>query len=133
MAIGFTILNAESYNSTGANIQVIPDNVMSRNSTGAVLVAAFGDGYEQRASYGINSVREGFEVTFSQRAKSEIDDIVDFFESKRAVTAFTFTVPNSNESGNEEAIKVVCEDYSTSYLNSEFYSCSATLRRVYEP
>lgn len=133
MAIGFTIPSAESYNTSGGDIQVLPDNVMSRTSTGDVLVAAFGDGYEQRASYGINSVREAFEVNFSNRAKAEIDDIVDFFEAKRGVTAFTFTVPNSNESNNEEALKVVCDDYSTVYLNANFYSCSATLRRVYEP
>ena len=133
MAIGFTIPSGESYNTTGSDIQVLPDNVMSRSSTGDVLVADFGDGYEQRASYGINSIREVFEVAFSNRAKAEIDDIADFFEAKRGVTAFTFTVPNSNAGGSEEALKVVCDDYATVYLNANFYSCSATLRRVYEP
>jgi len=133
MAIGFTILDAESYNTSGGDIQVLPDNVMARSSSGIVLVAAFGDGYEQRASYGINSVREVFEVIFSNRAKAEIDDITSFFEAKRGVTAFTFKVPNSNAGGSEEALKVICEDYSTVYLNANFYTCSATLRRVYEP
>ena len=33
MAIGFIIASSESYNGTGGNIQVIPDNVMNRTST----------------------------------------------------------------------------------------------------
>jgi len=132
MATGFTILQSESYNETGSDIQVIPDNTMRRESTPQVLTAFFGDGYEQRASNGINSLREDYSVQFSTRQKSEIDNIINFFDDKKGITAFNFTVPDTNSLGNESTIKVVCQNYTTSFDNSNFYSCSATFRRVYE-
>jgi phage-related protein len=132
MAIGFTIPQAESYNETGGDIQVIPDNDMRRQSDPEVLLAKFGDGYEQRAANGINSLREQYSVTFSSRQKSEIDNIVSFFSVKKGITSFDFTVPDTNGLSNETTIKVVCDSYNTTFMNSEFYTCSATFRRVYE-
>lgn len=132
MATGFTIPQAESYNTTGGDIQVIPDNVMRRQSSPVVLMAKFGDGYEQRAANGINSIAEQYSVSFATRQKSEIDDIVSFFTVKKGITSFDFTVPDTNGTNNETAIKVVCDSYSTSFTNSNFYSCDATFRRVYE-
>ena len=48
--------------------------------------------------------------------KEEIDDIVGYFDSLKGVTAFNFTIPDSNASGTpkETILKVVCEDFSTS-------------------
>lgn len=132
MALGFTIPQAESYNSTGSDIQVIPDNVMVRQSSPSVLIAKFGDGYEQRSANGINSIQEAYNVSFATRQKSEIDDIIDFLDSKKGVTSFDFTVPDTNGTNNETTVKVVCDNYSTEFVNSNFYSCSATFRRVYE-
>ena len=132
MAIGFTIPQAESYNETGSDIQVIPDNTMRRQTDPAVIVASFGDGYEQRAANGINSLKEEYSVQFNSRQKSEIDNIIDFFDAKKGVTAFNFTVPDTNGTNNEATIKVVCFRYNTSFDNSNFYSCNASFRRVYE-
>jgi phage-related protein len=132
MALGFTIPQAASYNSTGSDIQVVPDNVMARQSTPSVLMIKFGDGYEQRAANGINSIQELFDVSFSPRQKSEIDDIIDFLDSKKGVTSFNFTIPDTNGTNNETTIKVVCQEYATEFINSNFYGCSATFRRVYE-
>ena len=132
MALGFIIPNAESYNGTGGDIEVLPDNVMSRSSSPVKLLVEFGDGYEQRAVKGINPVKETFTVSFNNRQKSEIDDIVSFFEARLGVTKFVFKVPDTNSSGNEKSINVVCENYSTTYNNANFYSCSSTFRRVYE-
>ena len=132
MAIGFTIPQSESYNETGGDIQVIPDNDMRRQSDPEVLIAKFGDGYEQRASNGINPIRENYSVAFSSRQKSEVDNIVSFFSVKKGITSFNFTVPDTNGTNNETTIKVVCDNYTTNFINSEFYTCSATLRRVYE-
>lgn len=132
MAIGFTIPQSESYNETGGDIQVVPDNNMSRQTTPDVLIAKFGDGYEQRAANGINSLKEEYSVSFSSRKKSEIDNIISFFSVKKGITAFDFVVPDTNGTNNETTIKVVCDSYNTSFVNSEFYTCSATFRRVYE-
>ena len=132
MAIGFIIASSESYNGTGGNIQVIPDNVMNRTSTPKTLKVSFGDGYEQRAATGLNALKETYMVTFNNRLKAEADDIISFFKAKKGISSFLFTVPDSNSGGSEDTVKVLCENYSTNFVNSNFYSISAQFRRVYE-
>lgn len=127
MALGFN---------TGAsfgNRTIAPDKTMQRATKPKVYMASFGDGYEQRISQGINPLGEVYSLSFNNRTKEEIDDIVAFLDDKAGVTNFAFTIPDSSGLGGETEIKVVCEDYSLSYTNDEFYSCSATFRRVYEP
>ena len=128
MAIGFTTTG------TFGSRTIRPDRSMRRSSKPKVHVATFGDGYEQRLADGINSITQEFRVSFNKRPKEEIDDIVGYFDSLTGVTAFNFTIPDSNASGTpkETILKVVCEDFSTSYDYGDFYSCKAKFRRVYE-
>ena len=98
-----------------------------------VLKVQFGDGYEQRIQDGINNLKQEFSVTFNNRPKAEIDDIVAFLNNKAGTTAFNFTYPDSNAGGGETTIKVVCEDWSQRYSYDDFYSASMKFRRVYEP
>lgn len=90
MAIGFTATNVST--------QVVPDRTLSGSSTANIRTAKFGDGYEQRASIGINNISRDYSLTFSNRSKTEVDDIIAFFESKNGVTAFNFTIPDTNTS-----------------------------------
>ena len=90
MAIGFTATNVST--------EVVPDRTLSGSSTANVRTAKFGDGYEQRASIGINNVSREYSLSFSNRSKTEVDDIIAFFESKNGVTAFNFTIPDTNSS-----------------------------------
>ena len=124
MAIGFQDL-------TGTNR--VPDRTMSNAIKPRVLKVQFGDGYEQRIQDGINNLKQEFSVTFNNRPKAEIDDIVAFLNNKAGTTAFNFTYPDSNAGGGETTIKVVCEDWSQRYSYDDFYSASMKFRRVYEP
>lgn len=124
MTIGFNI--------GGVYGVVTPDRNLQAAIKPKVLKAAFGDGYEQRIQDGINSVIRTFNISFSPRAKEEIDDIIAFLDSRKGVLSFDFTYPDSNFSG-ERTVKVLCEDYNITYINSQFYGCSATLRQVFEP
>ncbi len=124
MAIGFQDL-------TGTNR--VPDRTMSNAIQPRVLKVQFGDGYEQRIQDGINNLRQEFSVTFNNRPKAEIDDIVAFLNNKAGTTAFNFTYPDSNAGGGETTIKVVCQDWSQRYSYDDFYSASMKFRRVYEP
>lgn len=124
MAIGFNIGGVYGF--------ITPDKNLQNTIKPRVLKMSFGDGYEQRISDGINAIARTFTVTFSPRVKEEIDDIVAFFDSRKSVTSFDFTYPDSNFSG-ERTIKVVCDDYSISYMYDNFYACNATFRQVYEP
>ena len=133
MAIGFTTSAA-----FGAKA-IRPDKSLSRSSKPKVHLATFGDGYEQRLADGINSVKETFSVAFQTRTKADIDDIVGYLDSLQGVTAFNFTIPDSNQTSDagdltagETAIKVVCDDFSITYDYGDFYSASASFRRVYE-
>ncbi len=126
MAIGFNV--------EGTLGIVVPDKTMSRRSSPKTLKASFGDGYEQRVASGINSINEEYGVSFRNRSKEDIDDIVVFLDGKAGVTKFPFTIPDSNNTTTtgEKTIQVVCEDYTTAYEYDNFYSLSATFRRVYE-
>lgn len=123
MAIGFTDLGA---------VQRIPDKALTRNNKPRIIKIQFGDGYEQRIQEGINNINQEFAVSFTNRPKAEIDDIMAFLDNKAGTTAFDFTYPDTNASGAERTVKVVCEDYTQSYSYDDFYSCTATFRRVYE-
>lgn len=137
MALGFATT------STYGSRQILPDKGMTRQTQPRVLLAQFGDGYEQRIANGINSLQESYSVTFNNRTKEEIDDITGYLGSLQGVTAFNFTVPDNatteettgisdSSTDNEKTIKVVCDSFSQSYSYDDFYSASATFRRVYE-
>jgi len=112
----------------------VPDKTMSRKSSPTVLLASFGDGYEQRVADGINSIKETYTLSFRNRAKADIDDMVTDLDANKGVTALVFTIPNTNAAGGGGVtqIKVVCVDYSISYDYDEFYSLTINLRRVFE-
>jgi|TARA_S200002703_G_scaffold138164_1_gene128293 phage-related protein len=129
MAIGFKDLS---------DTQRIPDKTMSKATQPRVLKATFGDGYEQRIKRGINNLgAQTYGVTFNTRTKEEIDAIISFFESKAGVDAFEFVFPYSGTGvageniTESDPILVICESWNQSFDYDDFYSCSATFKRVY--
>ncbi len=70
----------------------------------------------------------------NNRNKEKVDAIVATFELRKGVTAFDLTIPATNADGTaaERSVRVVCHSYSHSYDSDNFYSCTATFRRVYE-
>jgi phage-related protein len=124
MAIGFDV--------GGSLGVVVPDKRLSTGTAPRVHIAKFGDGYEQRVGNGINVLEQEYEVTFVNRTKEDIDDIAAFLESKAGVTSFTFVVPDSNESGSELSMKVVCSSWNQTWSYDNYYNLTATFRRVYE-
>ena len=124
MAIGFNV--------GGSLGTVAPDKGFTRSNEPKVYIAEFGDGYEQRLAAGINNIKQSFSVSFANRPKDEIDDIVAFFEGKKGATAFDYVFSDTNSGSNEESVKVVCSDWSQTWDYDDFYSLTATFRRVYE-
>lgn len=122
------------FNVGGTLGTVTPDRTMTRQTKPQLLMATFGDGYEQRAVDGINHFKETYSVSFKNRGKEEIDDIVQYFESTNGVSRFNFTIPDTNStSDNKTTVKVVFVEYSINYEYDDFYTLTAKLRRVYEP
>ena len=117
-----------------------PDKSMTKASTPRVLIATFGDGYEQRIADGINTLNEIYNLTFATRLKEDIDDIVAFLDGKGGVSSFPLILPDSNVTSNpagpagvgEREVKVITTAYSTTYSYDNFYSLSLSLKRVFE-
>jgi len=109
-----------------------PDKGFTRKNAPSIFKTEFGDGYEQRLANGINNLKQEFSINFATRTKEDIDDIVDFFELKGGVTAFTYTYADSNEGGGEKAVKVICDDWTQTWEYEDYYSLSCTFRRIYE-
>jgi phage-related protein len=55
---------------------------------------SFGDGYEQRIADGINTLGQMFDVRFVNRTEAEMNNLIDFFETKNSVTPFAYSPPN---------------------------------------
>jgi phage-related protein len=111
-----------------------PDKSLSRTITPRVLTAVFGDGYQQRIADGINNIAEDYSLTFQNRPKEDIDDIVAFLDGKKGVSNFTLTLPDTNNTTRtgERDVKVITTDYSVSYDYDNFYSLTLSLKRVFE-
>ena len=113
----------------GGSAYATPDKTLTRKSKPKVLVSKFGDGYEQRISDGINNISETYNASFKTRQKQFIDDVVDFLDTKAGVTKFDFTIPNGS---GQQTVKVVCDDYTTNFEYDDYFTLTATFRRVYE-
>ena len=111
-----------------------PDKSMTKTSAPKVLSVSFGDGYEQRIADGINSLRETYSLSFKTRPKADIDDIVVFLDTKKNVSKFLFTMPDTNNTTRtgEKDLKVVSTGYSLTYDYDNFYSLTLSLKRVFE-
>lgn len=111
--------------STATTVEYTFDRSISRNVKNNVLIASFGDGYEQRVRRGINPKQEEFGVKFANRSADDVTIISSFLDNK-AANNFDIVL-------NGETIKVTTEDYSINYSHVSHHTISTTLRRVYEP
>ena len=89
----------------------------------------FGDGYEQRITFGLNQNPKTFTLTF-EVSETDADTIETFLDERAAnsMESFDFTPP-----GESTSSKFVCENWSKSipYLNRA--TIQATFRQVFEP
>lgn len=131
--MAFGIMQNNGSNITGFSVPVQPDKGFTRDSKPKTHTISFGDGYEQRIADGINNLEQTINVSFSTRPKAEIDDLVAFFESLGGVSKFRFDIEDSNAGSSTETIKCVCDTWNQSWAYDDYYSLTATFRRVYEP
>lgn len=71
----------------------IPSSGTAPESQFAVKSVKFGDGYEQTAPDGINSVKKRWAVIFENIRATDAKTIQDFLEGKKGSTSFTWTPP----------------------------------------
>lgn len=101
------------------------DRGIGRQAEHTTFVAKFGDGYEQRVRYGINSKQENIAVNFNNRNADDVVILAAFLDNKVGAN-FDIVL-------NGETIKVATEQYNIAYQQDGIHSLTTTLRRVYEP
>ena len=76
---------------------VPPINPIYRSSNDQVsprtLIAQFGDGYEQRAADGLNSLERDVNLVFDNLTVAQTDTVIAFFEARGGNEAFDYTLP----------------------------------------
>ena len=93
-----------------------------------VRTVRFGDGYEQRLTFGLNQNPKVWSLTF-EVSETDADTIETFLDARASDNAsFDWQPP-----GESTTYKWVCEDWSKSipYLNRA--TIQATFREVFEP
>jgi len=86
----------------------------------------FGDGYEQRVTFGINTQPKIWSLRFNNRNDTERDNILTFLRARGGVEAFDWTDPNGY------AGKWVCDQWNTSQISCNFNEITATFRQGFE-
>jgi phage-related protein len=87
----------------------------------------FGDGYEQRLAYGLNTQPKKWSLQFANRNDTERDNILTFLRARGGTESFDWTDPNGY------AAKWLCRGWNTSQVSCNFNNISATFEQVFEP
>jgi len=87
----------------------------------------FGDGYEQRLSYGLNTQPKKWSLQFLNRTDTERNNILAFLRTQGAAESFDWTDPNSYVG------KWICPQWNTSQVSCNFNNITATFEEVFEP
>ena len=113
----------------------IPDFQSEVQFKPRVRSAAFGDGYEQRVGWGINTNPASWKLTFRARQDSEASAIDAFLAAAAGVASFTWTPPGGT------ALKWRCETWSkrpiagngTVASPAYIWDVTAEFMQVFEP
>ena len=89
----------------------------------------FGDGYEQRLTYGLNQNPKEWSLTWNNITEANADTIETFLDARAAdAAAFDWTPPDE-----ATAYKWVCDRWSKSIPYNGRAIINATFRQVFEP
>jgi len=88
--------------------------------------AEFGDGYLQRASDGINTNPQNWNLVFNNLSDTDADAIEAFLEGKAGVTKFTWTPPGKAEAA------FICEKWQRTYIEGPLNNITMLFEEVFE-
>lgn len=105
----------------------MPSKSFQKATKARVKKAQFGDGYSQRLVDGINSIINEWSINFTSKSISEINNIVQFFETNNGASYFLWTPP-----GESTQYKVICQEWSKTYDSHISASLSAKFEQVFD-
>lgn len=109
-----------------ATFTYVPEFGAVVNKKPTVRSAKFGDGYEQRLAFGINTNPQSWNLSFSMREDTEADLIDAFLTARAGVEAFDWTPPNGS------AGKYICREWSRTLEKYNLSSIQATFEQVFD-
>jgi phage-related protein len=84
----------------------------------------FGDGYEQRLRYGLNTDLKQWDLVFENRTDSERTEITSFLSARGAVEPFNWTTPFGATNA------YVCDEWQAEHAGYNRNTITARFRRV---
>ena len=105
-----------------------PDFGAQKRTQPNVRVVRFGDGYEQRLAYGVNTQPKNWSLTWSASSNSDADAIEAFWEARGAVESFDWT-----PIGDTTSYKFVCRQWQRQHKYADINTITATFEQVFEP
>lgn len=110
-----------------ATFTYTPSFSASESSAPRVRRVQYGDGYEQRLRYGLNTDPKTWQLTFANRTDTERENILSFLEARGGSESFDWTPPRGT------AGKYVCSEWSVDLLNCNNNTIQAKFMEVFEP
>ena len=99
---------------------------VSKKIDARVLESGFGDGYSQRALDGLNSIVEGWSLTWTVN-NTDSDTLTGFFEARGGHESFDW-IPN----GESVSKKWTCKSWTKSPIGYNVWTISATLKQRFD-
>lgn len=108
---------------------VTPNFEARKRSQPNVRTVQFGDGYEQRLTYGLNQNPQSWTLRWEYRTDTDADLIEAFFDARAADNdAFDWSPPD-----DASTYKWVCNEWDRTLTHPNLSTITATFRQVFEP
>jgi len=100
---------------------------LSKASAPNTNTAAFGSGYSQRSTFGINQNLKRWNLRWENISETDSDTIETFLDARGGTESFTFTPPNESASA-----KYICTSWNKTIPYPSFATITATFQEVAE-
>lgn len=104
-----------------------PDFGAEKTKKPEVKVIKFGDGYEQRTTFGMNTSPGQWALKWENINDTDSAAIEAFFEARNGTQSFAWTPPTGS------SINAVCEEWKVAKVKNNLNMITATFREVFEP
>jgi len=116
-------------------VNINPDRGLKADSKPRVLVANYGDGYEQRVAAGINNTPEVWNLTWKNRSAADANKIIGFLETQGGVTAFDwyptgYDISSTTTSATTRKLVDTSQYFTDRYLNTTVTDSGGTTTTV---
>lgn len=110
-----------------ATFSYTPDFGAQVTKSPRVRSVKFGDGYEQRLAYGINTAPQVWDLSFAQRDDTEASGIEAFLAAANGVDWFYWTPPNG-----ATQYKFICREWQRSLDKANLNTVTCKFEQVFD-